>query len=87
MGEVVELKDPFSYIMAGKDIDGVMYTKGEDYGDACIEIVNYDDKHVLVRCRLGCSASRISKNDLKQLMIMWLALDYPDVLKFDEEGK
>jgi len=29
----------------------------------------------------------IEKWDLKELMIMWLALNYPDVLKYDEEGE
>lgn len=28
----------------------------------------------------------IEKSEVKELMVMWLALNYPDVLKFDEES-
>ena len=79
MGEVVEMKELHSYIMNGKKVAGVAYEKDGEF----IEIENLLKKSAMVRCFSG--RIPITKNDLKQLMIMWLALNYPDVLQYDED--
>lgn len=78
MGEVIQMKDPYSYFMndKGKAI-GVKFERAGTY----IAICNDDD---LVRI-LADQECSMHKSELKQLMIMWLALNYPDVLKFDED--
>ncbi len=78
MGQVVKMKELHSYIMNGQNVNGVAYEKDGEF----IEIENLLEKSAMVRCFSGRISIR--KNDLKELMIMWLALNYPDVLKFDD---
>lgn len=73
MSNVIDFpdKDSLKYIEENDEIIGVC--------DGA-EIVNLDESTVLISAHDLC----MEKTALKELMIAWLALNYPDVLNFDE---
>ena len=56
-----------------KVIHGVIWKRGDD------ELYIGRDGGVQT------NTDSIPKNELKELMIMWLALEYPDVIEWDED--
>lgn len=72
MGELIDFPDKFFYVFDGNKPIGC--------GTDDLSIRNEGSKVNITVSEL------IEKSDLKQLMIMWLALNYPDVLKYDEEN-
>ena len=82
MGDVVEINDPFSYIISD---DG----KGDVI--EAVQWMNQQTSQMVVIENNGsifCSHTlAVPRHELRQLMIMWLALNYPDVLKCDELEK
>ena len=78
MAEIIELNDPFTYVMDRKEgkCIGVKWERNNKFLSIFLngQIVSfvYDD---------------IPPHELKQLMIMWLSLKYPDVLNFDDLEK
>ena len=77
MGDVVELKDPFFYQMGADDkVKGVGYGRGFNH----IVFTSIDDQVIVSTTE----DAELSKHELKQLMTMWLSVNYPDVLRFDE---
>ena len=80
MGEVIEIKpDSIFYV---KNFQNEIYGVGDADSGIRFELVR--GSYVCVE---GPEASELIKSDnFKQLCIAWLALNYPDVLKFDDEG-
>ena len=81
MGRVIEIDDGFGYIHDAEtnSIQSVQWFKRSQFvefkNDGYVEALQKTD------------GSGISRHELRQLMIMWLALNYPDVLAFDELKK
>jgi len=80
VGNIIEIEDPFSYIIDNGDITGVVWQRGNNIvqfdRDGTINVIGY--------------IKNIKNHELRQLMIMWLALEHPGCLNFDiqtEEGK
>jgi hypothetical protein len=80
MSNVIKLDDPFSYLINDKTgtIEGVQWFKGNQY----VHIELSGKMSTLLKTN-----SNIGAHELRQLMIMWLALVYPDTLKFDDLEK
>ena len=76
MGELLKFPTRDNYFYA-KDEEG---DKIIGCGTENLCFVNEGDR-VLVTT----SVFPVDKSEVKELMIMWLALNYPDVLKFDGE--
>ena len=74
MGEVIEFPDKFYY--RTDDDNNILGCGGEGFN-----IDNIPKNKVLLDENVT-----MDRSDLKELMIMWLALNYPDVLAFDDEG-
>jgi len=76
MGEVIELDDPFTYVV--DDGDGkfvaVQWTKHPNY--LTIGLDGKVDSLIKTNCI-------IPPHELRQLFIMWLALNNPDCLNFE----
>lgn len=77
---VIELKDPFTYVFDDKTrrVIAVMWKKGKSHlafgGSGFVDKIGESPK----------------PHELRQLMVMWLAINYPDQLSFDamkEEAK
>lgn len=72
MGEVIELKEPFSYMFVGAKIVGVKWGKRGSsvrfWGDGEVSVNGFGEPE---------------PHELKTLMIMWLSLEYPEVINFD----
>lgn len=89
MGEVVDIK-----INEGKE-DGLVYATEPGKDGACFEIVgvcNSEYRVDILDCEdtpesVDVSGAIIPKEDFKELCIAWLAINYPDVLRIDEDGK
>lgn len=85
MSNVVEMPEKLNYIVFEKNghenIDGVSWKTG----NAEINIFNSGHVNGWYKNSLHEFRSDIPKNELKQLMIMWLALNYPDCLAIDED--
>lgn len=80
MAEIIKLDDPFSYTVNDKTqtIEGVQWLKNNQY-------VGIDlNGHMSTLLKTD---KNIEAHELRQLMIMWLALTYPDTLQFDELEK
>ena len=78
MRNVIELDDPFTYTCDNGVFRGVTWQRGT-------RLLNIDNDGSIC-CTFDTSAP-VPKHELKQLMIMWLALNYPDCLKFDDLEK
>ena len=78
MGTVTEIDDGLSYIFNDetKNIEAVQWLKRSQY----VEFKNDGFVSALQKT----DGSGIGKHELRQLMIMWLALNYPDTLAYDE---
>lgn len=81
MGEVVELRDPISYVMDGEEIVAVQLVGGSEdrislYGGHTIVEADRDGHPI---------ALELEKHELKQLFIAWLALEYPEVINWDNK--
>lgn len=78
MDNVIQLNDPFSYILEqGPEKETIVGVQRRNRDGSVLELHN--DGFV------GCYNDHfIPKHELKQLMIMWLALNYPDVVNWDE---
>lgn len=77
MGTVTELDDGLIYVFGDdKEIEAVQWFKRNQYvafrNDGFVSALQKTD------------GSGIGKHELRQLMIMWLALNYPDTLAYDE---
>ncbi len=81
MGTVTEINDGLSYITDDDDkgIQGVSWAKRNQ------DVEFWNDGRV--ESFIKVDGSGIQKHELKHLMIMWLALNYPDCLKFDDLEK
>jgi len=81
MGEVIEMvPDTLLYITDDGGIIGV-----SDTSDDCIEIYNYKDSDIVF---INTEEdAQISKEKFRNLCVAWLALNFPDNLKFDDEGE
>ncbi len=77
MSDVVVIEDPFSYICDDGIMSGVTWQRGKT---KLLSIMNSGE----IQCTFR---GAIPKHELRQLMIMWLALNYPDCLRFDELEK
>lgn len=81
MGEILKLDDGFFYITSNDsdEIEGVQWFKRNQYvifdNSGYVSAINKSD------------GSGIEKHELRQLMIMWLALNYPDCLAEDQLSK
>lgn len=78
MGTVTELDDGLIYVFGDEPekIEAVQWFKRNQY----VEFRNDGFVSALQKT----DGSGIGKHELRQLMIMWLALNYPDTLAFDE---
>ena len=78
MGTVTELDDGLFYVFDddSKKIEAVQWFKGNQY----VEFSNDG----FVSAMQKTDGTGIGKHELRQLMIMWLALNYPDTLAYDE---
>ena len=77
MGTVTEIDDGLRYEKDGESIVGVSWqSKGQIVRFANNGYVDMDTWH---------DGHGISKQKLRDLMIMWLALNYPDTLACDQE--
>ena len=78
MGKVIELDDGLGYVFEEdtREIKAVQWFKRNQYvefrNDGFVQALQKTDN------------SGIGKHELRQLMIMWLALNYPDTLALDE---
>lgn len=76
MGTVTELNDPFEYIT-----DAVTEKLiGVSWCDRIYSMAIMSNGEVIT----NSLEVEIPKHELKQLMIMWLALEYPDSLNIDD---
>lgn len=75
MGEVIELKEPFSYMFVDAKIAGVKWEKGSDYLEFWASGTVWGSGFA--------EPLDIEPQKLKTLMIMWLSLEYPEVINFD----
>ena len=75
---IIELNDPFNYIVDSEDnFTGVQWMNKRG------QIAQFDcDGEVF-----SSHTIPIPKHELRQLMIMWLALNYPDCLNYDDNEK
>jgi hypothetical protein len=78
---VVELNSETLYYIPSNSREGGFDGVGDSAG--MIEFVNNDEKGTLNVFSQG--TGQISKEKFKSLCIAWLALNYPDVIKFDDE--
>ena len=78
MGTVAELEDGFSYIFGDdpEKIEAVQWLKRNQY----VEFRNDGFVSALQKT----NGSGIGRHELRQLMIMWLAINYPDTLAYDD---
>ena len=76
MNNIIELNDPFSYICDNGVFGGVTWQRDITR----LLSINNDGG---IYCTFGIQKP-VPKHELKQLMIMWLALNYPDCLNFDD---
>jgi hypothetical protein len=77
MGTVTEIDDGLSYVLDdAKKLTAVKWSKRNQFVEFKID--------GSVTCQQN-DGFGIGKHELKELMTMWLALNYPDVLKFDDE--
>lgn len=75
VSNIFELNDPLSYVIGGNDeIEAVQWFKDNQY----ITIELSGKTQTLLKTN-----KNIESHELRQLMIMWLALTYPDCLNFD----
>jgi len=83
VGEVVQIDDPFFYVTGDEgQIVGVSWqrTKGADI----VTIMRDGTLNAVTHL------TNMQNHEMRQLMIMWLALEHPDCLNFDpleEENK
>lgn len=75
MSNVVSLEDPFTYIQDKGRIVAVMWKKEKNY--LAISLSGYIS-------RIG---DHPKPHEMRQLMIMWLAIDCPHVLAEDDRWK
>ena len=79
MNNVFNLKDPLSYAINKKGkIESVQWFRDGQY-----ITIDLDDGSMSTLLKV----SNIKKHELRQLMIMWLCLTYPDCVNFDEVEK
>lgn len=78
MGTVTEIDDGLYYIFGDdpQKIEAVQWHKRNQF----VEFRNNGYVEALQKT----DDSGIGKHELRQLMIMWLALNYPDTLVYDE---
>ena len=76
MSNIIELDDPFTYTCDDGMFKGVTWQRG------ATRLLSIDNDGTIC-CTFGMSKP-VPKHELKQLMIMWLALNYPDCLRFDD---
>ncbi len=74
---ILEFPDPLRYLLdTDQKINGVAWIRGKEeislFLDGTINITGKD--HIV-----------LPRKDLSDLMVMWLALNYPETLKFDDE--
>lgn len=75
MNNIVDFPDPYNYVLDADDnIIGVSKGNCEIFNIVGSPLVSVDIENP------------IPKSELKELMVMWLALNYPDVVAFDSEG-
>lgn len=75
MGDIVHLPDYLHYILGDNGgIQAVQWFRDNNY----LTFESSGKVDSLLR-----ADNNIQKHELKELMIMWLALNYPDVLQFD----
>ena len=82
MGEVVEIK-PDSIVYIYSDDNKIVGIGDTDSG---VEFVNANSGWASVYFE-GEDSLMVERDNFKQLCIGWLALNYPDVLKIDDEGE
>ena len=80
MGKVIEFPDLSDNLEYVQDDDGKFIGVSDAAG---VEITRCDDRmeFVSVYGEVAC----VPKLCMKELMIAWLALNYPDVIKWDED--
>ena len=76
---VVDIDDPFSYIFDNGVFGGVVWQRGNR------RLLSIDNNGAIF-CSFNAEPI-IPKHELRQLMVMWLALNYPDCLRFDHLEK
>ena len=69
MGKVLDFPCKYSYVMDGDNIIG-----------CCTDDLLFSNEGGKVNVIVSDPIDRV---DVKELMVMWLALNYPEVLKFD----
>ena len=82
MGKVIEFPDPTDTLEYINDVDGECIIGVAD-SESGIKVFSVDDNTVIVE--IAYKAEFIPKQSLRELMIAWLALNYPDVIKWDED--
>lgn len=78
MGDIVDIKpkeDRFHYHTEGEKIIGVSF---EDEWSS-IDIDDWGDDVSVNSCAV------VTRENLRDLMIMWLALHYPDILAYEDD--
>lgn len=80
MGEVIELNDPFIYIFDDKTKKVLAVQWSKPPNSLIIENCGRVDALLRTDCI-------IPPHELRQLMVMWLGVNNPDCLKFDEIEK
>lgn len=73
MGDVINLEDPFCYVMDGKECAAVKWQRGRN------------SVHFSMEGHIECDIKQIPPHELKELMVMWLGVKYPDKINWDNE--
>lgn len=80
MGTVTNLDDGLRYVFGdNNEIEAVQWFKRKQH----VEFKN----NGFVSSIQKTDGSGICRHELRQLMIMWLALNYPDTLAYDEVAR
>ena len=83
MGKVIEFpnhSDTLEYVYSDDEV-----IIGVSDAGAGVEVVCVPGSKVFINVLSGASTAFSEKENLKDLMIAWLALNYPDVIKWDED--
>ena len=73
--KILEFPDPFEYIMYNDSVTGIAWcgagVRVEFFRDGTVSATNG-------------AVYEMPKNALKELMVMWLALEYPELVEIEE---